>query len=257
MHGPKSILITGASSGLGAALAEIYAGPDIRLYLSGRDPARLHAVADRVRARGGDVRTALLDVTDAEAVRAHVHACDDDAPLDLVIANAGISAGTAGLDGAEPADQVRAVFATNTEGVMNTILPAAERMEARGRGQLAIMASLAGYRGIPGAPSYCASKAAVKVFGEALRGSLHPKGVGVTVICPGYVRTPMTAVNDFPMPLLMDADRAAAIIRHGLAVNKARISFPWPLAAVVWLLQALPPSWVDPLLRGLPRKRAG
>jgi short-subunit dehydrogenase len=92
------------------------------------------------------------------------------------------------------------------------------------------------------------------VDGEALRGALRDKGVRISVVCPGYVRTPLTAVNDFPMPFLMDADRAAAIIRTGLAMDKARIAFPWPMAAAVWLLQTLPPALTDPLLRRLPRK---
>lgn len=256
MTQPSAILITGASSGLGAALAQEYASPGVRLFLSGRDAGRLATVAQRVRDLGAVCETAVVDVCDMAAVKAWVEACDATAPLDLVIANAGISAGTAGRDGAEPSAQVRAVFATNVDGVLNTILPAIEGMEARGHGQLALVASLAGYRGVPGAPSYCASKAAVKVLGEGLRGSLHGKGLQVSVICPGYVRTPMTEVNDFPMPLLMDADRAARIIRRGLARNAGRISFPWPMAAAMWLLQALPPAWVDPLLRRLPRKGA-
>lgn len=253
---PSTILITGGSSGLGAALAEAYAGPGKRLFLSGRNAERLEEVATRARALGAVCDTAVVDVRDAEATRAWVEACDEAAQLDLVIANAGISAGTAGLDGAEPEEQVRAVFATNVDGVLNTILPAIGRMEARGSGQIALVASLAGYRGIPGAPSYCASKAAVKVLGEGLRGNLHPKGIRVSVICPGYVRTPMTAVNDFPMPFLMDGDKAARIIRRGLERNRPRISFPWPMAASVWLLQALPPAWIDPLLRRLPKKGA-
>ncbi|MDF1793442.1 MAG: SDR family NAD(P)-dependent oxidoreductase [Thalassobaculaceae bacterium] len=254
MRAPTSILITGGSSGLGAALSETYAEPGVRLFLSGRDGGRLKAVADRLRAQGAACETAIVDIRDAEATRRWVEACDAAAPLDLVIANAGISAGTAGRDGAEPADQVRQVFATNVDGVLNTILPAIPRMETRGHGQIALVASLAGYRGIPGAPSYCASKAAVKVLGEGLRGSLQPKGIRVSVICPGYVRTPMTAVNDFPMPFLMNGDRAARIIRRGLARNRARIAFPWPMAAMVWLLQALPPAWIDPILTRLPRK---
>ena len=127
-------------------------------------------------------------------------------------------------------------------------------MRPRGRGQIAIMASLAAFRGFPGAPAYCASKAAVRVWGEALRGHLHADGIGVSVICPGYVKTPMTAVNDFPMPMLMSAERAARIIRRGLTRNKARIAFPWPMAAMVWLLAALPPGWTDPLLRAMPGK---
>lgn len=254
MTPPTSILITGASSGLGGALAEAYAAPGVRLFLSGRDADRLATVASACRDRGAVCETGLIDVRDAEETARWIRESDDAAPLDLVIANAGISAGTAGKDGAEPADQVRAVFATNVDGVLNTVLPAIDRMEERGRGQIALVSSLAGYRGIPGAPSYCASKAAVKALGEGLRGSLHGKGLRVSVICPGYVRTPMTAVNDFPMPLLMDADRAARIIVRGLSRNRARISFPWPMAAAVWLLQTLPPAWIDPILRRLPRK---
>ncbi len=256
MLDPTAILISGASSGLGAALAVEYARTGVTLFLGGRDEPRLASVAESCRAAGASVHIARVDVTDRAAVAAWVRDADAVAPLDLVIANAGISAGTAGLDGAEAEEQVRAVFATNVDGVMNTALPAIASMEARGRGQIALMASLAGYKGLPSAPSYCGSKAAVKVFGEGLRGALENTGVGVSVICPGYVRTPMTAVNDFPMPFLMDADRAARIIRRGLARNRARIAFPWPLATVVSLLQVLPTSWVDAALTRLPGKKA-
>ena len=138
--------------------------------------------------------------------------------------------------------------------MVSTVLPAIPRMAGRGRGQIALMASLAGYRGLPGAPAYCASKAAVKVFGEALRGELAAKGVGVSVICPGYVDTPMTKRNRFPMPFLMDAPAAATLIKQRLARNKSRIAFPWPMAAAVWLLQALPPGLIDRLVAKLPRK---
>lgn len=256
MTEPMSILITGASSGLGAALALEYAAPGRVLHLGGRDSRRLDDLAARCRDAGADARPWVVDVTDSTAVRSWVLAADDGAALDLVVANAGISAGTSGKSGGEPEEQVRAVFAVNVDGVMNTVLPIVPRMIARRRGQLALMASLAGYRGFPGAPAYCASKAAVKVFGEGLRGTLHGAGVGVTVICPGYVRTPMTDANDFPMPFLMDVDRAARIIRRGLARNRPRIAFPWPMALAVTLLQAVPPTWVDPLMRRLPGKAA-
>jgi short-subunit dehydrogenase len=256
MPRPSVILITGASSGIGAALALEYAAPGVVLHLGGRNGDRLEAVAARARDAGADVRAVVVDVTDADATAGWVGEADDRAPLDLVVANAGVSAGTAGLGGGEPEDQVRAVFRTNVDGVLNTVLPALSRFTGRGCGQIALVASLAGYRGMPGAPSYCGSKAAIKVYGEGLRGSLHGSGVRVSVVCPGYVRTPMTAVNAFPMPFLMDAERAAQVIRRGLERDRPRIAFPWPLVATVWLLQAIPPAWIDPLLRRLPGKAA-
>jgi len=249
---PRSILITGASSGLGAALALAYAAPGVRLVLGGRSAERLDEVARACAARGATVETALVDVADRTATEAWVLASDDAGPLDLVVANAGVSAGTG--RGEEPIDQVRRIMATNVDGTLNTVLPLLPRLAARGRGQVALIASLAGFRGMPGAPAYCASKAAVKVYGEALRGDMLAKGVGVSVVCPGYVDTAMTRVNTFRMPFLMTAEKAAGIIRRGLARNRARIAFPWPLVAAVWLAAALPPGLLDPLLVRLPRK---
>lgn len=249
---PRSILITGATSGLGAALARAYAAPGVRLALTGRDPARLQVTADGCRALKAAVTSEVIDVRDRAALADWIAAVDAAAPLDLVIANAGVSAGTGG--GGETHEQAQRIFAVNVDGVVNTVLPAVALMRRRGRGQVAVIASLAAFRGFPGAPAYCASKAAVRVWGEALRGELHAEGIGVSVICPGYVRTPMTAVNDFPMPFLMDAERAAAIIRRGLARNKARIAFPWPMYALVRLVAGLPLAITDPLLRRLPKK---
>lgn len=252
MTEPTSILITGASSGLGAALADAYAAPGTRLFLGGRDQARLDAVARICSAAGAEVETTALDICQRAAVADWVAASDARRPLDLVIANAGVSGGTG--SGRETPEQVRRIFEINVDGVFNTVLPAVPAMVERRRGQIALMASLAGYRGLPGAPAYCASKAAVKVFGEGLRGELAGKGVGVSVICPGYVDTPMTQRNRFPMPFLMDAPKAARLIKRKLAKNKARIAFPWPMAAAVWLLQAMPPGAIDRLLARLPRK---
>jgi short-subunit dehydrogenase len=249
---PRSILISGASSGIGEALALAYAGPGVHLALTGRNAARLEAVAGTCRDQGAETAAALIDVTEREAMARWIAEHDALAPLDLVIANAGISAGTGGLG--ETEEQTRNIMAVNLEGVMNTVLPVLPGLRARRRGQVAIVSSLAGFRGIPGAPAYCASKAAVKVWGEALRGHLAPEGIGVTVVCPGFVVSRMTAVNKFPMPLLMEVERAAAIIKRGLARNKARIVFPRRLAAAVWLLAALPPAVTDPLLRRMPKK---
>ena len=252
MAAPQAILITGASSGIGAALAREYAAAGITLYLLGRNSERLQAVANDCRAKGATVRTAMIDVTDKDAMQAYIEQADAQTPLDLVIANAGISAGTGGTQ--EPADQVEKIFNVNVNGVLHTVQPAVARMAARKKGHIAIIASLAGMRALPSCPAYSASKAAVRYYGDALRGALHADGVMVSVICPGYIHTPMTAVNDFRMPLVMSAARAARIIRCGLNRRKARIAFPlalyWPLC---WLA-ALPVFLTDGLFRRLPAK---
>lgn len=253
MRSFRSILITGASSGLGAALAREYAAAGVFLHLGARRGDLLAQLAAECRAKGAEVGIASIDVADAAAMAAWLLAADSGRPLDLVIANAGISGGTHG--GPESAEQTRAVFRVNVDGVLNTILPILPRLAARGSGQIGIMASLAGHRGFPGAPAYCASKAAVKVWGEGLRGEMAASNVGVSVIMPGFVVTPMTAVNDFPMPFLMQAERAAAIIRKGLAANRARIAFPWPMAFIAWALGALSPALTDRLLRAAPKKK--
>jgi NADP-dependent 3-hydroxy acid dehydrogenase YdfG len=247
MSEPASILITGASSGLGAALARIYARPGALLFLSARSKERLDDVANDCRARGAVVERAVLDVTDRQAMADWILAADSASPLDLVIANAGISAGS--HKGEEENDeQTRAVFATNVDGVLNTLLPILPGMRRRKRGQVAIMSSLAGFRGMAQSPAYCASKAAERVLGEGLRLRLRPEGVRVSVICPGFVRTPLTDRNNFTMPFLMEVERAASIIKLGLALDRGRISFPGPLVFAVWLLSLLPHRFSDALL---------
>ncbi len=252
MRDPKSILITGGSSGIGAALARAYAAPGVTLALGGRDGGRLGETADACRAAGAAVTTGEFDVTDKDRLAAWIAESDRAAPLELVVANAGISAGTG--DGGESDSQARAVFSVNLDAVVGTVQAALPPLRARRRGQIAIMSSLAGFRGFPGAPAYCASKAAVRIWGESLRGHLAAEGIGVTVICPGFVESRMTAVNRFPMPFLMETGKAAAIIKRGLARDKARISFPWPLTAAIWLLAALPPGLTDRFMTRLPEK---
>lgn len=252
MKAPRSILITGASSGIGAALARRYAAQGITLSLCGRDAGRLGQVVAACRAAGAAVDGRVLDVTDTDAVRNWIEQRDADAALDLVIANAGVSGGTRG--GGESETQARRIFATNFDGVINTVLPALPLMQGRGRGQIAIMSSFAAFRGSPGAPAYSASKAAVKSWGEALRGALARDGIEVSVICPGFVESRMTADNAFPMPFLMTADKAAGIIRRGLARDRGRIAFPFPMYFMVWLVGAMPAVLGDRLMRALPEK---
>ena len=250
---PRHSLITGASSGIGAALVDVYAAQGVRLSLQGRDIERLNRVAEKAERRGAVVTIKVIDVTDAEGMKAWVESCDALQPLDLVIANAGISGGTFG--GEESEAQTRAIFAINVTGVLNTVLPAVPLMTAREGGQIALMSSLAGFRGMAAAPAYGASKAAVRLYGEGLRGALRPKGIGVSVICPGFVTTPMTAHNPFFMPFLMAASQAARIIRRGLAEDRARIAFPWAMAALVRLFAALPQDLLDSWLARVPGKR--
>ncbi len=242
------VLITGASSGLGRALAEACARPGAVLHLSGRDAARLDTVAAACRSKGAEVRPMVLSVTDAGAMQDWIGGAGR---LDLVIANAGISAGTGGAT--EPPAQSRAIFETNVTGVLNTALPAIEVMAAQVpgpdgvRGRVAVIASLAAFVAAPGAPAYCATKAAVQRWAEALDATERLRGIRLHAICPGYVRTPMTARNSFPMPFLMDAEEAARRTLDGIARGRVRVAYPWPTYAMARFAGALPPglrAWI-------------
>lgn len=252
MKNPQHILITGASSGIGEALALHYAKEGATLFLCGRNAERLGGVADACRAKQARVFAEKLDVTDAAAMDNWISRCDKIAPLDLVFANAGVSAGPA--DGGESAEMTRAIFNVNVNGVLNTVLPAVEKMKPRGRGQIALTSSLAGYRGLPSAPAYSGSKNAVRAWGEALRGHLKKSGIEVNVICPGFVVSRITEKNKFPMPFLMPAAKAAKIIAAGLRKNKGRITFPPLLAFSVWAISCLPASVAEFVLTKLPEK---
>ncbi|MDD9876277.1 MAG: SDR family NAD(P)-dependent oxidoreductase [Magnetovibrio sp.] len=250
---PTRIVITGASSGIGEALALAYAEPGVALFLSGRDAARLEAVAERCRGAGATVRADTVDVTDRARMAGWIGDIGGAGGLDLVVANAGISGGSGGIGG-EDEEQVRDIFAVNLAGVLNTVLPVLPVMQRQGGGQIAIMSSLAGFRGLPSAPAYAASKAAVLAYGDALRVEQADRGIGVSVICPGFVVSRITDANDFPMPFLMEAGKAAQIIKRGLAKGRRRIAFPWPMRLAVWLLAALPVALTDPVLARSPRK---
>ena len=238
----KSILITGASSGIGAALARAYAAPGTILFLGGRDADRLEAVANECAALGARERPSIVDVTDADACARWIGASDDATTLDLVIANAGIAVGIGTRAGPfeKEAERIRRMLDVNVGGTLNTIIPTIARMRPRRRGQIGIVSSLASFVGAPGAGAYCASKAAQRLLGEALRVELADDGIKVSVICPGFIKTPMTAGNQHPMPFLMEADPAAAIIKRGLAANRGRIAFPLPMYLLVFLGACLP-----------------
>jgi short-subunit dehydrogenase len=251
---PKHIVITGASSGLGKALALHYATSGVTLGLVGRHEGRLDYVANQCREKGANVLIGIVDVTDAVHLKSWMTSFDALYPIDLCIANAGVSAGTG--NGEENADQVKEIFDINVAGVVNTFYAVIEPMKQRKAGQIAVISSLAGWFGVPGAPAYNASKAAVRIFGQSWRGLYHPFGIAVNVVCPGFIKTPMTDVNNFKMPFLMESQEAAARIAKGLARNRGLITFPLRLFSVVRLLSMLPEPCVTWLGRKLPTKPA-
>ena len=230
----STVLITGASSGIGAALALELAAPGVTLHLSGRDAGRLAAVAEACRARGAATRAAPCWTCATR--RRWRPGWRRRGRLDLVVANAGISAG-AGEKAPESAAQTRAIFATNLDGVLNTVLPAIEAMRRQPpgadgwRGRIAVVASIAAFVAGSAAPAYCASKAAADAWTVATALGLRRDGIALTSVCPGYIRTAMTARNRFPMPGLMDADRAARIILRAVAAGRIRVIFPWWMGA--------------------------
>ena len=248
---PKSILITGASSGIGKALVLGYAQKGTTLHLCGRDADRLEDVAQMCRKKGAKVFTYLFDTTDEKATQQAIQKAYQNAPMDLAIANAGVSGGVLGTD--ETPVSTRQIMQTNVFGTLNTVLPAIEVMKKRG-GQIALVASLAGYRGMGSCPAYSASKACVKAFGEALRGQNKYKNLRFTTICPGFIETPLTDKNRFYMPFLMKADKASKIIRKRLEKSPALIAFPWPMASGAWLGGALPTWLALPLFALFPKK---
>lgn len=245
----KSILITGASSGLGAALARAYAKPGVTLGLIGRSQEKLNQVTEACRAGGAEVHAAALDVADADALGAWIQEFESAAPVDLVIANAGTSAGPAPGSAFEGLTLATRQVRTNLLGVMNTVEPLLPGFLARGRGRIAIVSSIAGYRGLPYSPAYSASKAGARAYGEAIRAMLGPHGIPVTVICPGFFSSPMTDRFKGPTPFLFTLDRTAFIVKRGIDAGRSRVAFPSILVLGLQLADLLPPVIGDAIMR--------
>jgi NAD(P)-dependent dehydrogenase (short-subunit alcohol dehydrogenase family) len=250
----QNIAITGASSGLGRALALAYAHPGVTLHLAARNAGRLAEIAATAKSLGAAVTETLVDVTDAAATESWVQSCGK---LDLIIANAGISAGP-GAANMESLEQIRGIFATNVTGAFNTVLPAMALMAGQPpgpnglKGRAVIIGSIAGLIALPTSPAYSATKAALDFWVTASAPNAAKDGIGLTLVRPGFIRTPMTAANPYKMPGLMDADEAAKIIRAGLAAGKTHITFPWWFGAFARFGQLLPKS----IFAKVPRKPA-
>ena len=245
----RVVVITGASSGLGAALALSYAGPQTALGLIGRNPERLAATTSACRAAGAFVDSAEIDVADGAALSAWLEAFDDAHPVELLVANAGISAGPEPDNPGEPLSITLRQIDVNLRGAIHTIAPMVPRLCARGRGRIVAVASVAALRGLPYSPGYCASKAGLRAYGEALRPRLSPYGVGVTVVCPGFFSSPMTDRWEGPTPFLASGERAARRIRRGIDRGRSRIDFPWPLVLGMRFCDLAPALIGDRIMR--------
>jgi short-subunit dehydrogenase len=245
---PRSILITGASSGIGRALALVYARPGVSLSLIGRDRERLEDTAAAARAQGAEVNIGQLDVRDQDAMAHWIKAADARRPFDLVIANAGITTGLAPGDLTEDPCAVRAIIGINFIGVLNTVEPLIAPMCARGAGQIAFIGSIAGLRGLPYAPAYCATKAAVHAYSESLRGRVEARGVRVSLVIPGFVKTPLNDGIDAMKPLELTGKEAAIRIQRGLERGRAIIAFPRSLYLLARVSRVLPIRLVDKVM---------
>lgn len=255
---PKLVLITGASSGIGQALALCYARQGVQLALVARreDVVKSWANASGISADSYQIYS--VDIADIQAMAAMAQQCMARQGVpDVIVANAGISMGVDSSRAEDLAVMTR-ILATNVTGVAATFGPFISAMVARGSGTLVGIASVAGIRGLPGHGGYCASKAAVISYCESLRGELRASAVKVVTICPGYIATPLTQNNSYPMPFLMQPDHFAAQACRTIDAGTSYRVIPWQMSVVAKLLRMLPNWLFDKAFAGRPRKpRAG
>ena len=254
MSAASLVFITGASSGIGQALAARYAAAGWRLALVARRGADMQAWASAQGLGADRAGVYQADVAQSDSVIGAAERCMATQGLpDVVIANAGISVG---MDSAERDDLavMGDIFATNNIGLAATFHPFLRPMRARGAGTLVGMASVAAIRGLPGHAAYCASKAAVVAYCESLRGECRGQGVRVVTLLPGYIATPLTARNPYPMPFLMPAERFADWAFNAISAGSSYSVIPWQMAIVAKLMRALPNPLFDRLAAGRGRK---
>ncbi|HEY0664705.1 MAG TPA: SDR family oxidoreductase [Gallionella sp.] len=246
-----SVIISGASGGIGRALARLYLGQGAVVAALAR---RGQLLAELSEEFPGRVYCYVLDICDGLAVQQAVNDFISRTGVpDVVIANAGVSVGTL-TEYAEDIDAFEQVLEVNVLGMVKTFQPVIAAMRAEGRGTLVGIASVAGFRGLPGASAYSASKAAAISYLESLRVELHGSGVKVVTICPGYIRTPMTSANPYPMPFMLDADDAARRMARDIARQSRFSVIPWQMGLVGQLLRWLPRGLYDRLFAKAPHK---
>jgi short-subunit dehydrogenase len=243
-------VVTGASSGIGRAVALALAAEGCRVGLIARREESLAELAARIRQSGGTAAFATADVADRRrTLDAFRRLSEELGPVDLLVAAAGVGR----PDRLDPfsADDIEQMVRVNLLGVVYAIEAVLPGMLQRGRGHLAAVSSAGAYKGMPGSAGYCASKAAVNTLLEGLRIDLRDRGIAVTTICPGFVRTPMTAENAFYMPGLLEPDEAARRIVRALRRRRKVHNFPWQTTLMMKLARWLP----DRLVALAPRKR--
>jgi len=248
------VLITGASSGIGQALALKYARMGCRLALVARHVEAIKIWLDAHEISASSYCMYSADVTNVDSLAAMAQACIARQGVpDVVIANAGISVGVDSRIRAD-LDVMARILTTNVMGMAATFSPFIEPMVSRGSGTLVGIASVAGIRGLPGHGGYCASKAAVISYCESLRGELRSSGIKVVTLCPGYIATPLTQNNRYRMPFLMQPEAFATQACHAIAAGTSYQVIPWQMGIVAKLLRLLPNALFDRLFAGRPRK---
>jgi short-subunit dehydrogenase len=244
----KVVMITGASSGIGRGLAVELARRGAKIGLVARRADTLEEVVREIEAVGDKALALPADVQMEASVRAAADKLRAGfGPIDILIANAGIgpTRDAAQLSAAE----VAGVININVIGASNSVAAVIPEMVARGSGQLVVISSLAAYRGLPRSAAYCASKAAVSAFFESLRLDLHPRGIDVTIIHPGFIKTPLTADRAVEMPFLMELDYAVKKMVRAIEKRRKRYSFPWQLATLVRAGMIMPIFMYDQISR--------
>lgn len=241
----KRVFLTGASSGIGEALALDLAKRGAVLGLVARRSEMLDDLAARCEAAGGQARAYALDVAHADALRAAADEFRREFDhIDVMIANAGISGGNDACRNFQP-EAVKQVIDTNLIGAVNAVGAVLPEMLERGSGHLVAVSSLAGFRGLPKSAAYSASKAAMTAYFEGVRLDVQNRGVAVTIIQPGFIRTPLTGGRKAKMPFLMELDDAIPYFRRAIEKKKRFAAFPWPLASLVRIARFLPAKWYD------------
>jgi short-subunit dehydrogenase len=244
----KNIIITGASNGLGMAMAKQYAGPGVHLGLIGRNRERLDITAKACRERGASVDAVSMDIRDRENLINWIFKFDANNPVDLVVANAGVMYSRKSEHPTEQKVVIDEIFDVNFNSVINTVNPLLEKMQQRKKGSAAIISSLSAYHGIPTFPAYSASKVAIKAYYEAIRGLYARDNIYITIVCPSYVDTAMTRTLKVRQFMLMPLDKAVDMIINGIDKRKALVSFPWYHALGISLLKLLPERLADRIL---------